>query len=183
MASQQGWPDAEKAYQLVTSLKASAAEILEHLTTDQLQSYSSVAGTLQRRFGRRQQPEAYRAQFKTRRRREGEPLPVLAQDVETLVRGAYPMAAEDTVDMLAKDCFVDALCDRQLQVHVKQAAPRNVQEALSRATEFEAFLMTSKSLLVARWRDDGPAPLHVSPSSGTRPSHASTEPAGKPWRL
>ena len=67
--------------------------------------------------------------------REGEPQPVLAQDVETLVRGAYPMAAEDTVDMLAKDCFVDALCDRQMY--------RNVQEALSRAAEFEAFLMAA----------------------------------------
>ena len=67
---------------------------------------------------------------------------MLAQDVETLVRGAYPMASEDTVDMLAKDCFVDALQDRQLQIHVKQAAPRNVQEALARAAEFEAFLVS-----------------------------------------
>lgn len=142
-ASRQGWSDAEKAYQLVTSLKGVAVEVLEHLTTTQLQSYSSVTGALQRRFGRRQQPEVYRAQLKTRKRRGDEPLPLLAQDVETLVRGAYPMAAEDTVDMLAKDCFVDALCDRQLQVHVKQAAPRNVQEALARAAEFEAFLLTT----------------------------------------
>lgn len=50
------------------------------------------------------------------------------------------MATEDSVDMLAKYCFVDALQDRQLQIHVKQAAPINVQEALAWAGEFEAFL-------------------------------------------
>ena len=45
--------------------------------------------------------------------------------------------------MLAKDCFMDALQDRQLQIHVKQAAPKNVQEALSWAAEFKAFLVSS----------------------------------------
>ncbi len=38
------------------------------------------------------------------------------------------MVAEDTVDMLAKDCFMDTLCDRQQQVHMKQAAPKNMQK-------------------------------------------------------
>ncbi len=63
--------------------------------------------------------------------------------MEALVRGAYPMMAEDTIDMLAKDCFVDGFEDRQLQIHVKQVAPRNVQEALARTAEFQAFLMTA----------------------------------------
>ena len=143
IASRQNWSRAEKAFQLVSALKGQALEVLEHLTPAQLQYYDSVAGALRRRFGRRRQPEVFRAQLKTRKRGKNEPLPVLAQDVESLVRGAYPMASEDTVDMLAKDCFVDALQDRQLQIHVKQAAPSNVQEALARAAEFEAFLVTT----------------------------------------
>ncbi|MPC53654.1 hypothetical protein E2C01_047552 [Portunus trituberculatus] len=65
------------------------------------------------------------------------------EDVKALVRGTYPTAKEDTVDMLAKDCFVDTLQDRELQIHVKQVAPRNVHEALARAVEFETFLVSS----------------------------------------
>ena len=120
--------------------------MLEPLTPTQLRCYDSVAGALQRCFSRRRQPEVFRAQLKNRRRGKDEALPILAQDVEALVRGAYLMASKDTVDMLAKDCFVDALQDRQLQIHIKQAAPKNVQEALSRAAEFEAFLMSSGSV-------------------------------------
>ncbi|XP_076050616.1 uncharacterized protein LOC143031087 [Oratosquilla oratoria] len=142
VAARHRWSQEEKAFQLVSVLKGQALEVLEHLTPAQLRCYDSVAGALRRRFGRRRQPEVFRAQLKTRRRGKDEALPLLAQDVEALVRGAYPMATEDTVDMLAKDCFVDALHDRQLQIHVKQAAPKNVREALARAAEFEAFLMS-----------------------------------------
>ena len=143
IAFRQRWTGTEKAFHLVSALKGQALEVLEHLAPAQLQCYDSVAGALRRRFGRRRQPEVFRARLKTRRRGKDEPLPMLAQDVESLVRGAYPMASEDTVDMLAKDSFVDALQDRQLQIHVKQAAPNNVQEALARAAEFEAFLLTT----------------------------------------
>ncbi len=94
-------------------------EVLEHLTAAHQHSYSSVARTLQRGFGGRQQAEVYRAQRKTRRRRKDEPLSLLAHDVEALLRGTYPMVAKDSVDMLAKDYFMDALCDNQLQIHVK----------------------------------------------------------------
>ncbi|XP_076033024.1 uncharacterized protein LOC143020485, partial [Oratosquilla oratoria] len=145
VAARHSWSQEEKAFQLVSVLKGQALEVLEHLTPAQLRCYDSVAGALRRRFGRRRQPEVFRAQLKTRRRGKDEALPLLAQDVEALVRGAYPMATEDTVDMLAKDCFVDALHDRQLQIHVKQAAPKNVREALARAAEFEAFLMSTSA--------------------------------------
>ena len=143
IARRQRWTQEEKAFQLVSVLKGQALEVLKHLTPAQLWCYDSVAGALQRRFGRRRQPEVFRAQLKNRRRGKDEALPILAQGVEALVRGVYPMASEDTVDMLAKDCFVDALQNRQLQIHVKQAAPKNVQETLSRAAEFEAFLVSS----------------------------------------
>ncbi|MPC59679.1 hypothetical protein E2C01_053705 [Portunus trituberculatus] len=124
-----------------------ALEVLEHLTPpSQLRCYDSVTGTLQRRFGRRRQSEVFRAQLKNRRRGKVEALPLLAQDVEALVRGAYSMATEDTVDMLAKDCFVDTLQNRHLQIHVNQVAHRNVQETLALAAEFETLRVSSSSV-------------------------------------
>jgi len=67
----------------------------------------------------------------------------LAQELETLVRHAYPAAAEDMVTVLTRDYFVDALQDRELQLYIKQAHPEDVQVALARALELEAFLRTS----------------------------------------
>ena len=64
IASRQNWSRAEKAFQLVSVLKGQALEVLEHLTPAQLQYYDSVAGALRRRFGRRCQPEVFRAQLK-----------------------------------------------------------------------------------------------------------------------
>ncbi len=88
--------------------------MLEHLTTTQPQSYSNLVGALHCRFRHWQWPKVYYAQLKTRRWRKDEPQPLLVQDVELLVQGTYPMVA-----CYQKDCFVDALCDCQLHVHVK----------------------------------------------------------------
>ncbi|MPC19698.1 hypothetical protein E2C01_012625 [Portunus trituberculatus] len=47
------------------------------------------------------------------------------------------------VTVLSRDAFVDALEDQQVQIYVKQAHPADVQHALARAMEFEAFLYTT----------------------------------------
>lgn len=47
-----------------------------------------------------------------------------------LVQVAYPVATEETTDMLAKNSFMDVLYNKQLQVHMKQAGQHNVQIAL-----------------------------------------------------
>ncbi len=62
--------------------------MLEHLTEAQLQLYSSVVGAIQRRLRRRQQSEVYCTQLKTGKWKKDEPLRLLAQDMEALVRGA-----------------------------------------------------------------------------------------------
>ncbi|ROT67655.1 hypothetical protein C7M84_014239 [Penaeus vannamei] len=183
VARRQGWNDEEKAYKLVISLKGAAVEVLEHLTAAQMRSYACVVRALQRRFGCRQQPEVYCAQLKTRTRRRDESLPQLAQDIEVLVGGAYPMATEETIDMLAKDSFVDALNDKQLQVHVKQAGPHNIQEALVRAAEFEAFLLTTMpSYSMHRYRGEmtiSPRHIHVRRTMAKRsPPSRRTSPDG-----
>jgi len=143
LAGAQGWDDDEKALQLVSSLRGAALEVLAHLTPSQRTVYSNLVGALQRRFGHHQQAEVYRARLKARVRARGESLPQLAQELETLVRRAYPVAAEDMVTVLTRDYFVDALQDRELQLYVKQAHPEDVWVALARALELEAFLRTT----------------------------------------
>jgi len=132
--------------------------VLAHLTPAQRTAYACLIGALERRFGHHQQAEVYRARLKARMRARGEPFPQLAQEVETLVRRAYPAAAEDMVAVLTRDYFVDALQDRALQLYVKQAHPEDVQVALARALELEAFLETTGEAGGAPFPQHAPRP-------------------------
>ena len=53
------------------------------------------------------------------------------------------------ITVLDRDSFINALQDRQLQVDVKQAYPGDMQVALARALEFEAFLKATDGQGVA----------------------------------
>ena len=143
MAVAQGWSEAEKALQLVSCLKGPAVEVLSQLTPTQRASYASVVGALERRYGHQHQEEVFRARFRGRVRARGESLQHLAQDLERLVRQAYPTAPEELTTVLGRDQFIDALVDPQLKISVKQARATNLQEALAHALEFEAMLLTS----------------------------------------
>ncbi|XP_045124135.1 uncharacterized protein LOC123512044 [Portunus trituberculatus] len=155
LAAAQGWDQAEKALQLATALSGPAIEVFGHLPPMQRASFPDIAEALRRRFGHRHQAEVYRAQLKKRTRQRGETLSQLAHDVEALVRRAYPIAIEEMVTVLARDAFLDALVDHQLQIYVRQAHPADMQVALARAMEFEAFMQTASSLSTfARPRSD-----------------------------
>ena len=140
LAQAQAWDDQEKAVQLAASLKGPAVEVLGQMSAAQRGSYATLVGALERRYGHQHQAEAFRARFRSRVRASGETLQMLAQDLEHLVRKAYPGAPENTTSILLRDQFVDALQDQQLQIYVLQAHVVNMQQALARALEYESFI-------------------------------------------
>ena len=91
------------AMQLVWALKGAALEVLNQLPAAKRSSYSSVTEVLERRYGHQHQTEAFRARFRARARGHGESLTRLAQDLEMLVRRAYPEASEDMITVLLRD--------------------------------------------------------------------------------
>ncbi|KAK3895965.1 hypothetical protein Pcinc_000349 [Petrolisthes cinctipes] len=97
LANAQGWDKKERVLQLVACLRGIAVEVLSHLTLRQRMSYQCVLEAMQRKFGQHQQAEVYRARLKNRMRGRGESLLHLAQDLEALVRRAYPVAPEEMV--------------------------------------------------------------------------------------
>ena len=143
LAQVQAWDEQEKAVQLAASLKGPAVEVLGQLNPTQRGSYATLVSALERRYGHQHQAEAYRARFRSRVRARGETLQMLAQDLEHLVRKAYPGAPESTTSLLLRDQFVDALQDQQLQIYVLQAHVGDMQQALARALEFESFIKKS----------------------------------------
>ena len=138
------WSDAEKAAYLAISLRGPAATVLTNLPPEHCGSYEALTTALDTRFGLSHQTELNRMRLKARTRRRDESLAELAEDVEHLVCLAYPEAAEAMVEVLAKDQFVDALPDEDMQLHICQNKPAILRDALGIALELECYQLASK---------------------------------------
>ena len=134
-----GWSDAEKSAHLAISLRGAAATVLTNLHPSQRRSYEALTAALDSCFGVAHQTELNRSRLKARSRRREETLAELAEDVELLVRLAYPEAAESMVEVLAKDQFVDALPDEDMRLRIRQNKPATLRDALRLALELESY--------------------------------------------
>lgn len=101
------------------------------MTLEGRSSYRSLVEMLEHCYGKQHLAEVFWTQFWAC----GEPLQVLAYDLEQLAHKAYPGVAEATKTVLLHDELVDALEDAQLQLYVRQAHIGTLQEALACALE------------------------------------------------
>ncbi len=137
------WGDTEKAAHLAI---IPAATVLTNLTPEQRQSYAALTTALDARFGTAHQTELNRMRLKARTRRRDESLAELAEDVERLVRLAYPNASEPIcmVEVLANDQFVDALPEEDMRLRIRQSKPSTLRDSLAVALELESYQIASK---------------------------------------
>ena len=138
------WSDADKAAYLVISLRGPAATVLTNLPPAQRYNYAALTSALQSQFGTAHQTELNRMRLKARIRRREETLPELAEDVERLVRLAYPDATEPMVEVLAKDQFVNSLPEEDMRLRIRQHRPATLRAALETALELESYQLTSR---------------------------------------
>lgn len=102
-------------------------------------SFSDIVELLRARFGQQGQAERYRAEIKARRRKPGETLQHLHQDVCRMVALAYPQEPGSRLStIVARDAFLDALNDRKLYVHVHEQEPQTIEHALALACKLES---------------------------------------------
>ena len=78
---------------------------------------------LEARFGTAHQTELNCVRLKTRTHHREESLAELAEDMERLVRLAYPNTTESMVEVLSKDHFIDCLPDEEVQLCICQNKP------------------------------------------------------------
>ena len=105
---------------------------------------------LKARFEHENQIQLHSAKLKSRIRRENESFQQLAQDIRRLVRDANPDVPLEMRENMAKDTFLDALNDRDLELSVHQSQPKSMQDALRIALEIEAFHMSRKKMVPLR---------------------------------
>ena len=92
VAGMNQWNEEQKGNYLATSLKGPALSLLGNLSPSTRQDYKVLVAALESRFGSAHQQELHRSKFKSRVRRREESLQELAEDLERLVRLAYPLA-------------------------------------------------------------------------------------------
>ena len=88
-------------------------------------TYSELREKLRRRFGSDDQQEKFQAELRARRRRKGETLAELYQDIRRLVTLAYPGEGVSSLcEQIAKDYFIASIGDRDFELKIRERAVR-----------------------------------------------------------
>ena len=127
------------ALELATNLAGDARAILVDMEATSRLDYDALAQRLTMRYEPEDLTAMYQSQLKTRKRKRNESIPEMVQDLNRLVRKAFPAADEGTRNSLAVSSLLSALDDRQQELFVYQGNPKTVEEAGKLAMSYEAF--------------------------------------------
>ena len=133
-----GWSEQEKGLCLAVSLRGQAQGVFGNIA-NRSHDYIELVKALEDRFAPPNQTELYRVQLRERRQKASESLSELGQDIRRLTNLAYPTAPSDLRETLAKEQFIDALVSSDMRLRIKQARPKNLNDAVRHAVELEAF--------------------------------------------
>ena len=108
------WNEIDRQFYLTTALEGAAAQVLRD-TQNSIADSASIILLLQDRFGTKNQNERFRAELHARRRKEGETLQELYQEIDRLFSLAYPGASGEMAGWVGRDAFLDSLEDQSLR--------------------------------------------------------------------
>ena len=134
------WTEAEAGMFLGLSLGGQARRLLTGLKPATAEGYKKLRTALMLRFEPPKQTETYKMLLRTRKRKGGEDMQALQEDLTKYTRMAYPEADAKTVDALVLDKFLLALGDNRLRQWVYQMQPADLQTAVMTAISAEAYL-------------------------------------------
>ena len=134
------WSDTDRPAHVKCSVTGIADQLLWDSGRPSALSYDELREKLRRRFGSDDQQEKFQAELRDRRRRRGEPLAELYQDVRKLMTLAYPGEGNSSLcEQIAKDYFIASLADRDLELKIREREPRDLETAFRHAVRLEAY--------------------------------------------
>jgi len=132
-----GWSERDRFHHLCASLKGEAGQVLwDHASNA---TADSVIELLRTRFGNELHIERFRAELRARWRKCGEPLQSLYLDIVRMATLAHPNGDVNLTQHVAREAFINALDNSELQVNIMEKQPATVEEALSIAIRLEAY--------------------------------------------
>ena len=145
-----GWNHELAGVFLGLSLTGIARRLLSGIETNTAVGYLKLREALVQRFQPPNQSAMYKALLKKKERVAGECLQAHSEEIERFTRLAYPEADITTINVMAKDRFVDSLQDNQLQCWVHQSQPKTLMDAVQSALHAEACLRPNVTVQTAR---------------------------------
>ena len=103
------WNEEDELFHFRASLKGPAGQLLWDLGSDV--TLAELIRLLRNRFGTSNQVERFRAELQTRKRRPGEQLQKLYNDICRLMSLAYPGPSSEIVNVVGREAFLEALGD------------------------------------------------------------------------
>ena len=134
------WTLRDKAAHLKASLSGDAAQVLwdggDHATI----TYDELVSKLKARFGSADHRERFACQLRSLRRQPGQTLQQLYNEVKRLMTLAYSSAANSELgETIARDAFLSALGDRELEIKVRDREPIDLDTAFRAASRIETY--------------------------------------------
>jgi len=96
--------------------------------------------------------EKFQTELRCRRRNKGESLGELAQDIRRLMEMAYPGEKSSLSEHIARDSFLTALGDAELELKVRQREPKDLDETVGISQRIEVFRNTVEASTAGRHR-------------------------------
>ena len=135
-----GWDHEQAGVFLGLSLTGTARRLLANIEPSLPGGYLRLRQALVARFQPPNQSSMYKGILKKKERKENECLQSHAEDIERYTRLAYPGADAGTIDIMARDRFVDSLGNLQMQYWVQQRGPLSLHDAVQVAIHAEACM-------------------------------------------
>jgi len=102
--------------------------------------YEELMQRIIQRFGNEGQEEMFRSQLRNRKRRRGETLQNLYNDIWMLMSLTYPgFEASQFSQLIAKDIFLTSLDDINLEMRCREREPKDLDAALRIALRLEQY--------------------------------------------
>lgn len=146
------WDDTQRLDFLWIHLTGEALSYVENLTPEQTTTYAALCQVLEGRFGDQQRAEVFKSELRSRRRKTGESLPALAQDISRLVQRAYPEIGRPGIEELAVEKFREALPDHEQRMAVYQSKAKTLDQAVKAALDTESWQISETRRTTATTR-------------------------------
>jgi len=131
------WDENEQLAFLKSSLTGSAAQCLWDQSPECSDTLEKLWKMLSDRFAGQNVTEKYRTELRNYRRKPGESLDTLCQNIRRLLIYGYPGPTSSAHEAIAKDSFIDALSS-ELSLKVRERDPPTLDAALHIALRLEA---------------------------------------------
>ena len=141
VASINGWDGGEKCMFLRACLTGAARQLLglNNGIENSAVGYSTLKTVLLKQYGPDKQTALHRAALSTRKRADTESIADLALSIKQVARRAFTGLDSEWCDRLSIHHFIESLTDTEQRRHVLLANPTSLDDAATKAQEFESI--------------------------------------------